>query len=346
MQRIASRMSLYRIVSKLRLLYWCLCSLLIVSALILFSACETVIDIDPPDYDSQLNIISKFSQDSLWAARVMRTIPIGNQSDSSAIFLTDATVMLYQGDILVDQLEYDGVGDGWYVSSMGLTPKLETPYRLVVEAPGFDPVFAESEAPPAPILADVSLEVIEPYFAELDPEYKLKFAIKNPPGLNYFNFSIYAGTSEVGTLGFVRYNLASFNMRHDTRQWYCYYHHVLNPLEVDSDLGGGQVCQIAILSDRALENQELLTFNIEGYPVLYNVVPDLDGPPEWTHIILVVQALSPEFVEYSGSLEQQTDNDGFSEPRNVFSNVDGGHGIFAGYSVTYWVSEIASLESE
>ncbi len=322
---------------------------LIIVTLGLLSACETVIEIDPPYYDSELNIISKFSQDSVWSARVMRTIPIGNDSDARDFFLADATVMIYQGDVLIDQLINDGADDGWYASSSGRVPELETSYRIVVEAPGFTSVSAESMAPPSPKLTGVSIkEITDSDFPWLeDSGYNISFGIENPSGLNYFNFSVYAGTLEDASLGFANYSLISLGLRYDTRKWYCNYSDVLNPIAADGESGDGtSFCRIAVFSDRSFDNQATHQFEIESYPVFFFFDPQDEMMDQWTHIVLVVQSLSPEYVEYSGSLETQSDSEGFEEPSNLYSNIDGGHGIFAGYSVSYWIADLSTIESE
>jgi len=89
----------------------------------LLSACETVIEIDPPDYDSELNVGRKFSPDSVWIARITATIPIGNRpTNQSYILLKNATAMVHEGDVLVDQLIHDGSSDSWCISSKEQTP--------------------------------------------------------------------------------------------------------------------------------------------------------------------------------------------------------------------------------
>ncbi|MCY3615696.1 MAG: hypothetical protein OXH03_11485 [Bacteroidetes bacterium] len=109
---------------------------LLTACILLLSACETTIEIDPPDYDPELNITSNFTPDSVWAARVAKTIPIGELGDTTSVFLDDATITIYRDDVLVARLTHDGGEDGWYESPRMRTPRTNTPYRMVVEAPG------------------------------------------------------------------------------------------------------------------------------------------------------------------------------------------------------------------
>jgi len=344
------RMAAIRVQVKYRkhqLVYLCLYHCPIIFGLVVLSACETVIEVDPPDYDSELNIISRFSPDSTWAARVMRTIPIGEDPDTSGIFLADATVMIYQEDTFIDQLIYDGERDGWYVSSLGLMPKLTTPYRLVVDAPGFTSVSAESMVPPIPNIKDVSIEEItDADFSLSEHQYRISFGIANPSGLNYFNFSLYGGMREDQLVGFASYSLNSLFMRYNTRRWYCNYSDVLNPIDADIDIGSDRYCQIAVFSDRPFASQTTVKFEIDVLLDLFHFDPEDIPTDDWTHIFLVVQSLSPEYVEYNSSLENQDDFEGFEEPINLYSNVDGGHGIFAGYSVNYWVFDLDQLNEQ
>jgi len=319
----------------------------------LMSACETLIEIDPPVYDSELNVISKFSPDSIWAARVMRTISIGDDANVDAnYFLTDATVKVYQGDVLIDQLIHAGGDDGWYMSSKELTPQIDTPYRLVVEAPGLTSIFAEAKVPPAPILKNVTfdLDISDPV---IDPftgvpiieifDYRVNFGIENPPGLNYFNFSLYVGAIEEESSGFVIHSLFGTNMRYNSKQWYCYYSDVLNPLDLNTEIGSGAVCNTAILSDRSFNNQETLNFEIEAYPANFHFGQEDELTGGRTHLLLVVQSLSAEYVEYYSSLESQIYFEDFDEPANLYSNITGGHGIFAGYSASYRIFDLSTI---
>ena len=330
------------VISRFRSLYASVLAL--ISCVLLLSACETVIEIDPPDYDPEVHVVSKFSPDSTWVAQLTSTIALSIDPDSVDIFIHNAKVMIYDGDLLVDRLVPLADTTFWYVSSLNHSPKSETSYRMVIEAPGFTTLTATSMAPPPPVLLDVEIEKVDaledPFSTE---EYRIKFSIENPTGLNYFGFSTFQGSYEDGALGWERFSLSTMYIRHDTRRWYCYYEDVLNPIDVEVSDGNAR-CSIGLLSDRSLEDQAKLDFELHTsyYQRSFGdqALPSRDS----SFVLLVVQSLTPEYMEYHSSLENQQDFEGFDEPVNLYTNVQGGRGIFAGYSVSYRLFYLSEME--
>jgi len=323
---------------------WSLSVCLVISVVVLLSACETVIEIDPPDYDPELHIVSKFSPDSTWATQLTSTIPLSTEAEPTDILVENASILIYDGDILVDRLIHDKKNPLWYVSSQNHTPELGTLYRIVVEAPGFTSVSATSMAPPSPVLFDAEIEEIDdfddPFSTE---EYWIRFSLENPPGLNYFAFSIFQGGYADSSLGWTRYTLTTMHIIHDSRRWYCRYDDVLNPISIGT-AEADERCSIGILSDRSLQNQSRLDFELRT--TYYEYLTEDEEPPnqDSRFVLLVVQSLSPEYMEYHSSLENQYDYDGFEEAVNIYSNIDGGRGVFAGYSLTYQLFNLSEME--
>lgn len=307
--------------------------LLLILSVTFWSACETVIDIDPPEYDSELSLISYFTPDSVWAAKISKTLPFGSLGDTTSAFPSNAMIMIYEGDVLVDRLTHVGGEDGWYVSSELHSPEPNTSYRIVAEAPGMSPIFATSVAPSRPVVSDV--EITNANSSSGDKEYLINFRLVDPPGLSYYSFSIFAAYVEQDLIGYSEYSVYPVFMVHDTPQWYCSYSNVLNPISVVVD--GEYTCTIGILSNRA-QDEQILEFEIRArIPAGFNTIED-EG------MILAVHKLSPEYMKYQGSLEDHDNTGEFGEPTNLFTNVAGGHGIFAGYSASYHFLDLELIE--
>ena len=309
---------------------------LLVACAILLSACETTIEIDPPDYDPELNITSNFMPDSVWAARVMRTIPIGSLGDTSPVFLDNATVTIYSDNVLVARLIHDGGADGWYESPRLRTPRTNTIYRMVVEAPGLPSASAISMAPTPPriLTAEATkLESFDPFFG--NPRYLISFSLANNPGLNYYSFSIFLAFSEDGSPTSSDYTVYPVAMTHDSQQWHCFYADVLNPIA--SSPAEDEICTIGILSDRSFDDRT------HNFDIVVNLDYDLEDESD-TGLILYVMALSPEYIEHRSSIEEQDYFDGFGQPANLYTNFEGGRGIFAGYSTHYRILDLADTE--
>ncbi|MXX98216.1 MAG: DUF4249 domain-containing protein [Rhodothermaceae bacterium] len=304
--------------------------------LLLLPACETVIEIDPPEYDPELSISSNFTPDSIWSAIITQTVPVGSLRDTPDPLVSNATVRVYQGESLIDRLIYD-LDRGEYVSAQGLRPRANIPYRMVVDAPGFRSASAMSTAPLPPDIADVEigrLSDIPNVFGET--EYQVDFRLPNRPGLNYYSFFILIEYPEVGPSD-SPYGPNYAYMSHDSRRWYCNFTDVLNPVEVA--VGDDYGCAIGALSDRNVDEPTL------DFEIKFDLSEEL-GESLDQGLLLVVLALSPEFVEYQASIEEQWDFDGFGQPVNLYTNIEGGRGIFAGYSGAYHILGIPKFGDE
>ena len=299
---------------------------LLTLSVVTLSACETVIEIDPPDYESELTITSNFTPDSVWSAMITKTLPIGELRDEANAFLTDAAVMVYQGESLIDRLIHDADVPGRYVSFGGIRPESNIPYRIVARAPGLRSASATSMAPPAPEITNT--EIIQLSDPDLfgDSEHQVNFSLTNRPGLNYYSFAIFYGFLKESTTGTVQYEIEYVYMRYDSPWWYCSFTDLLNPVAVP--IGDNYGCVIGILSDRSIDEPTL------DFEIKFDLSEEIMEQPD-ADLILAVLALSPEYVEYQGSVEEQDDFYGFGQPVNLYSNIEGGRGIFAGYSATY-----------
>ena len=309
---------------------------LLTACIILLSACETTIEIDPPDYDPELNITSNFTPDSVWAARVAKTIPIGRLGDTTSVFLDDATVTIYRDDVLVARLTHDGGEDGWYESPRMRTPRTNTPYRMVVEAPGLPSASAISMAPLPPTILSAEVTKLDTFSSlMLDSQYLVSFSLADNPGLNYYSFSIFLALPEDRSPTYSEFTVHELAMIHNSQRWYCSFSDVLNPIE--SSPAEDEFCTIGILSDRSSDGQ------VQDFDITVDLFGDFEDELDAT-LILYVMALSPEYVEHRSAIEEHENFDGFGQPANLYTNFEGGRGIFAGYSTHYRILDLARAE--
>ncbi len=307
----------------------------IMMSIVLLSACETVLEVDPPSYESEIAMISKFSPDSIWSARITKTLPIGSLRDTSDAYVTDATVLVYREQSLVARLVHDGGEDAWYASPQLRKPKANVSYRIVVEVPGFRPISAFSMAPSPPILLNTEMSKLSPTDVSDDTEYVVSFRLENRPSLNYYSFGIFLGFPRPNSSDRSFYWIQSLPMRHDSPNWFCSFRDALNPVSISNRIDID--CILGIFSDRYVNGQ------VFDYDVKVSISSDA-GNFEGANLILFVMALSPEYMEYHGSLEDQEDFDGFGEPANIYTNLDGGRGIFAGYSSSHRIFNLEAIE--
>ena len=309
---------------------------LLAACILLLSACETTIEIDPPDYDPELNITSNFTPDSVWAARVAKTIPIGELGDTTSVFLDDATITIYRDDVLVARLTHDGGEDGWYESPRMRTPRTNTPYRMVVEAPGLPPASAISMAPLPPNILSAEVTKLDTFSSlMLDSQYLVSFGLADNPGLNYYSFSIFLALPADESPTSSEFTVHELTMIHNSQRWFCSFSDVLNPIE--SSPAEDEFCTIGILSDRSSDGQ------VQDFDITVDLFSDFEDELDTT-LILYVMALSPEYVEHRSAIEEHENFDGFGQPANLYTNFEGGRGIFAGYSTHYRILDLAGTE--
>ena len=309
---------------------------LLTACILLLSACETTIEIDPPDYDPELNITSNFTPDSVWAARVAKTIPIGELGDTTSVFLDDATITIYRDDVLVARLTHDGGEDGWYESPRMRTPRTNTPYRMVVEAPGLPPASAISMAPLPPNILSAEVTKLDTFSSlMLDSQYLVSFGLADNPGLNYYSFSIFLALPADESPTSSEFTVHELTMIHNSQRWFCSFSDVLNPIE--SSPAEDEFCTIGILSDRSSDGQ------VQDFDITVDLFSDFEDELDTT-LILYVMALSPEYVEHRSAIEEHENFDGFGQPANLYTNFEGGRGIFAGYSTHYRILDLAGTE--
>ncbi len=309
---------------------------LLTVCILFLSACETTIEIDPPDYDPELNVTSNFTPDSVWAARVAKTIPIGELGDTTSVFLDDATVTIYRDDVLVARLTHDGGEDGWYESPRMRTPRTNTPYRMVVEAPGLPSTSAISMAPLPPDILSAEVTKLDTFSSlMLDSQYLVSFSLADNPGLNYYSFSIFLALPADESPTASEFTVHELAMIHNSQRWYCSFSDVLNPIE--SNPAEDEFCTIGILSDRSSDGQ------VQDFDITVDLFSDFEGELDAT-LVLYVMALSPEYVEHRSATEEHENFDGFGQPANLYTNFEGGRGIFAGYSTHYRILDLAGTE--
>ena len=309
---------------------------ILTACILLLSACETTIEIDPPDYDPELNITSNFTPDSIWAARVAKTIPIGELGDTTSVFLDDATVTIYRDDVLVARLTHDGGEDGWYESPRMRTPRTNTPYRMVVEAPGMPSASAISMAPLPPNILTAEVTQLDTFSSSmLDSQYLVSFSLADNPRLNYYSFSIFLAFPADESPTSSEFTVHELAMIHNSQRWYCSFSDVLNP--IDSSPAEDEFCTIGILSDRSSDGQ------VQDFDITVDLFSDFEDELD-ANLVLFVMALSPEYVEHRSAIEEHENFDGFGQPANLYTNFEGGRGIFAGYSTHYRILDLADTE--
>jgi len=301
-----------------------------VSVLCLFMVCmgcETVVDIDPPSYDTELVVSSLFSPDSLWAIELHRSLSIGVRQNPLEQYVEGSIVTLWSGDEMIDSLFYRGHGRYRSVSRF---PSAGIPYTLRVELPGMPEIEATSSVPLSPVITYSSLELLGekikfPYGHE--GVYKIQLRFTDPPGSNFYRIAVYRYTRFQGQDYHNTPNAPDSVYRRvelDAADpgWLFTYTDAAGTDLVMGDLD--DTCSVNMVTDRLFDGEE---YSWEGRLLLVE---------EWgrDNVLLLLSTLSEDYFEYQRTVQEQSFSGPFIEPIKVHSNVEGGLGIFAGYNNT------------
>lgn len=299
--------------------------------LLLCLGCETIIEVEPPEYASEPVITSFFSSDSIWSVRMHRSLGSTVKRDVRLEYISDASVTIMEGAKTVDVLRYQG--NGRYVSSTGKFPTNRILYTLRVDFPDRAGIQATSSAPPPGVISDYSIKPLtntpgsSSFFSGTN--YQLKIVFSDMAGRNFYRIAVYrlrprrfqSGPDSV---------YRTIDIEGLTPGWACGYPESddapVDPINLEGN--SGKECEEFIVTDRL--------FDGKNYTWSGNTTRGVrtDGRNE---LLLVLSSLSKDYYRYRHSLERNYyHNDPLTnEPFPVYSNIEGGLGVFAGYTNTY-----------
>lgn len=299
--------------------------------------CETVVEIDPPAYSSELVATSHFSPDSAWSLLLHQSLPIGSREDASKEYVSGAAVRILNTTGIIDSLEYRG--NGWYRSVLGHYPVVGNRYTLLVDVAGESGLKATSIAPLPPAIIDSSIERLGPPVKINDyglfrSTYRVRIRFLDPAGPNYYRLGIYEyrPNQDVGFVENVPDSVYRI-LKIDTPdpRWYCTYQEsYLGTAEIDTG-DGDTDCYSAKITDRLFDGRE---YSWTGVLFVEFWGGTFEGYPEPDEFMVLLSSLSEDYFEYQRTLPYNVYVSEFDEPVRVYSNVEGGLGIFAGYTNT------------
>ena len=286
---------------------------------LLQSSCEKELPFSPDVTQSKLVVNGFFSEDSLWQIRLGQSLDILDtasfrQVQNGVVEIQDANGNLIAS--LVDQ----GNGD---FSSATEFPQAGQTYQVVARAPGFDPVSSTSRIPgPFQGVRMDTLRIVNPD-STVDLQVDLHF--QDPPGEdNFYVVEVigeYSFTNPMDSFSFVYpilFTSTDPNIETD------------NQLE---DIGGGSFYRRAYMRDDAFDGQNYS---------LRIVLPDdffqdqANGESLLGFLSLTMGGV--DYYNYRRSVDayQASVDNPFAQPTQVYTNVEGGFGIFAGRVRQEW----------
>lgn len=302
---------------------------------LLFSACETVVEVDIPLEAPRLVLNAILEQDSLVSFQLSRS---KSALDNSVLrTVSEAEAVLFQNGREVAR--FSEKAEGWY--SANHRAKAGSTYSIRVSRQGYEPVEAETDIPnPVPISDlryDTAALESSVYYQEKDSlvihEYiypsKFRLSIDDPANQeNYYEIAVLKDVvlyqrnpNESGDLTIV-----------DTTAFrspaYLYSDDPVfgSDHDIFDDISGAQG-ESLMFSDEIFDGKNYtLHFNYDGQTVFTE---------EETHrYYVVLRTISRAQYLYFRSLRLQDETEGnpFAEPVPVYNNIVGGFGILGGFS--------------
>jgi len=286
-------------------------------------ACEKRLDFDGDVTKSKLVVNEDFSPSSNMVIHVSNSLSVIDPADLVAI--ENAEVKLYHDEVLLETLSH--TTDGFYQGPEFTIPEVDVEYRLEVSAPGFDPVSSRSIAPSS------QLEILNIDTTYLDSEFgggkslRLNISLRdNDPGENYYGIGAEALFTD------------SANGETYVNEMY------LNSTDVlfGADNGDSKYGSELYFDDALLnQNTYVLSLNIENIEGYSSGYFDNEGnfiiTTDTAEILyLRIFSYSKDLFLYNRSIERyyETEGNPFAQPTQVYSNIDGGFGVFGGFNQT------------
>jgi Domain of unknown function (DUF4249) len=285
-----------------------------------FLGCETVIDVPGPSHDPRLVPQGFFTRDSLWTVWVTHSVPYA--SSLKPDYVSDATLSLWEDDRFV--LHFQPADSGRYEAA-GPLPDRGAAYSLRVEASDYVTVEGLDSLPPFPVVSHLETRFVDPGADAPADRRRLdvSLTLEDPGERNRY-----------GLL------LLQARLREDRRT------RVFTPLPAgifpfeseDAPLLSDELAFLstgpstflaAFFTDETFAGGSF-TFSLS---FVYDAPSTADEVATHRGFAVVVMSVSDAFYRYWTTARQQalSNENPFSEPLRVGSNVSGGLGVFAGF---------------
>ncbi len=230
-------------------------------------------------------------------------------------FVSDVNVEVFEENTFLQQLIFHIPGGRSvpYYSTTGLSAEIGKKYIVKAFLNGFDPVVAESTIPVPEHFSQLSLSniKIDSIGSRVRYNYTVNLRLDDPQEtINYYHINLYQQVFTHPITGgddeYVDLIPFEFSDNNDAN-------------EILANVSGG-----LLLEDNPLNGN--YSFGL-GYEI--NPVTESLGK-----VFIELRTVSKEYYQFHSSVTRQKNSPGgvLTEPVFIYNNIEGGHGIFAGYS--------------
>jgi hypothetical protein len=303
------------------------------------ASCETIIDVDVPLNNPKVTINGYLQPDSTVFVAITQSKSV---LDTNLFMpIDDATIIISENGIEIERV--DKVGSGWFMSS--IVPKVGNYYNLRIETEKYGNVEAEAYVPQQIRIKDLKISD-KKVFRNFEQFQLFEIQVDDPLESNNMYEVII---------------LASFNesiFKNDTLIHNDMYHYYIDLLFEDASLDDQYSVngtKSLLFLDEKLDSNKWIRILAKSKIIndLRQINEEFDSEGDTYRIIrndvlsLVLKHTDKSYFNFKKSLNLhlKTRGNPFAEPVIVFSNVNNGHGIFAGYTAYKKELEIPLFEN-
>lgn len=285
---------------------------LFILLLLIMLGCQKPVELDLPEFTNQPVVNCFFNNEEPFAVYVSKT---AGQFDSVLVQVDDAQVRIFNGDRLVADLPL--VEDGTYSDST-VIPEIGVLYTIKVNVPGYPEVSASDSIPS--LFSEFTYKSFKEkaWYSEDGMQFSgFTFQIDDQPGANFFEVHY-------------RAELFNHNKINDTIKYHGFEYGALfcfDPVVKEETTE-------EMFTDRTFDGKSI------DLELMNQIVPFyLDDDS----VNFVVQVIEPSASYYryrliydKHSSAQYSDFFNLIEPVVMYSNIENGYGIFAGYRSKFY----------
>lgn len=277
--------------------------------------CEKEIPFKGEVAKPKLVLNGDFQADTSWNLHLSNSLSIGDTGKPRAV--TNGVIRIKdENGQLLTTLAHNI--EGFYRGTQAL-PQAGKSYQVEVEAPGYTTVTSQGSVPnPTPITVQDTMRTT--FLGE--QVVSLNVTLNDPPGdENYYVFDVQALLYDSADVLFDQYELYTYS------------------LEVNLDMDGlgdeNSSFQRIYMKDDAIQGQQYSVNLMVGVANLPEIIADPYSGFERADLLVRVRTVSKELYQYLRSYDRYRNysfDPTFSQPVQVFSNIENGFGVFGGYS--------------
>jgi Domain of unknown function (DUF4249) len=297
--------------------------ILAIATIAIFISCEKTVIVDVPVAAPKLVVNGIVQANNVFAVNVGKSEAVLSSTGANSFKVTNATVQLYENGLLKDSFLYNSTNNN-YVAKNGTLALTGKTYKLTAAVNGFTTVDAETTTPSNIAIQSITRIVNARTDANgnTQDEVKIKFA-DNGNETNYYLFKIkkpyYNNGAQV--LYDIIYCIKSNDVDIDRTS-------NSDPTDINSCID-----REFLMTDKNFNGgTKTITLFIDSYNLTEYINPFNQKKYK---TIVEINSIAKNYYNYRRSLQTYRDNEDnpFSEPVLVYSNINNGYGIFSSFTV-------------